>query len=65
MKPAVQKDGFCTVQLSREGTVYPCMVHRLVATAFVDNPNGYRYVRHKDRNRQNNTAENLEWYERK
>lgn len=36
-------------------------VHRIVAEAFVDNPNGYGFVNHKDENKVNNKASNLEW----
>lgn len=36
-------------------------VHRLVAIAFVDNPNGYDAVNHIDHDTLNNNAENLEW----
>lgn len=36
-------------------------IHRLVATYFVENPNGYNEVNHIDGNTLNNNSENLEW----
>lgn len=38
-----------------------CLVHRLVAEAFVSNPNNFLYVGHIDENRLNNYADNLKW----
>jgi hypothetical protein len=37
------------------------LVHRLVASTFIENPNNYEIVNHKDRDRSNNHVSNLEW----
>lgn len=45
----------------RYGINRNCLVHRLVAEAFIPNPLNLRYVNHIDENKRNNNAENLEW----
>lgn len=42
-----------------------CYVHKLVAQYFIDNPNDYKVVNHKDENPQNNYVDNLEWCSQK
>lgn len=41
------------------------LVHRLIAQAFIDNPNNLQEVNHKDGNKLNNNINNLEWCDRK
>lgn len=49
------------VSLCKNKKIKRHMVHRLIAKTFLDNPNNYIDVNHKDENKQNNRLENLEW----
>lgn len=62
LKTQIRK-GYCDVGLHIEGQRQPKIVkvHRLVAKAFIPNPNNYPLVNHKDENKQNNRVDNLEW----
>lgn len=53
--------GYYHVSLSKCGVVKRFKVHRLVAKAFLENPNNYPAINHRDENPQNNRVENLEW----
>lgn len=55
------KDGYQLTTLSLRGITRRFRVHRLVASAFLDNPNGYAIVNHKDGIKYNNVVSNLEW----
>lgn len=56
--------GYHQVKLLENYKVYHKLVHRLVASAFIDNPSNKPEVNHKDGNKINNDAENLEWVTR-
>ena len=58
------KDGYVKVRLNCEGKDKTSRVHRLVAEAFIDNPNGYDTVNHIDGDKTNNKVSNLEWTDR-
>lgn len=61
LKPAHAR-GYESVGLCKnQGKKTTFLVHRLVAYAFVPNPNNYKEVNHKDENKLNNYADNLEW----
>lgn len=53
--------GYLTVTLRQDGLVYYPTVHKLVAEAFITNPNNYPCINHKDSDRTNNLVQNLEW----
>lgn len=52
---------YLTVNLSKCGKIKPHMVHRLVADAFIPNPDNKPEVNHIDGNKKNNEVSNLEW----
>lgn len=55
------RDGYKTSKLCKEGKCRRLTIHRLVAKAFLENPNGYSQVNHIDGNKENNRVDNLEW----
>ena len=53
--------GYPIVSLSKNGKTKTFTVHRLVAKAFIPNPDNLKEVNHKDEDKDNNSANNLEW----
>lgn len=61
LKPWITNLGYCTVTLYKNSLSQIKRVHRLVAEAYIPNPENKETVNHIDGNKQNNTVENLEW----
>lgn len=61
LKPRRDKDGYLLVNLYKDKKQYTRKVHRLVAEAFLENPEGKKEVNHIDCHRENNCVTNLEW----
>ena len=61
LKPTLNSKGYERVGLHKNGRLKTVYVHRLVAEAFVPNPEKLPQVNHKDENKRNNHADNLEW----
>lgn len=59
--PQKRATGYLFVRLFKDGEEKAFSIHRLVAEAFIDNPNGYPVVNHKGESRTNNVVSNLEW----
>ena len=61
LKLNLNKSGYLHICLSKNGKVKAFNVHRLVAQAFIPNPNNYPIINHKDEDKSNNCVNNLEW----
>lgn len=55
------RGGYLYVNLYKNKKMKNCKVHRLVCQAFVENPNNFKCVNHKDECKTNNCVDNLEW----
>lgn len=53
--------GYKIVSLNKDSKSKNKYIHRLVAETFLENPNNYKYINHKDENKSNNNVDNLEF----
>lgn len=61
LRTSKHKCGYLKASLSKDGKTRTFLVHRLVASNFLDNPDNLPEVNHKDGNKENNHIDNLEW----
>lgn len=61
IKPKPTQNGYVRTELWRKSQRYRPLLHRLVASHFIDNPHNKPVVNHLDGNRTNNVVSNLEW----
>lgn len=61
LTPRLAHTGYYRIGLSKGCQKKTFNVHRLVAEAFLDNPNGYPSINHKDEDKTNNNVDNLEF----
>jgi hypothetical protein len=61
LKPLENTDGYCRVFLFKNGISEQKRVHRLIAEAFIANPNNHPNVIHISRDKTDNDVSNLKW----
>lgn len=61
LKPIKDKKNYLYINLYKNVKIKHIKIHRLVAEAFIPNPNNYPCVNHKDEDKSNNCVNNLEW----
>ena len=61
LRPGPDPKGYMKTMILVDGKYKTVKMHRLVAQAFIPNPENKPQVNHKDGTKENNAADNLEW----
>lgn len=65
LTPETDIGGYLRVNLCKNGKTKHYKIHRLVADAYIPNPENLPQINHKDENKANNCLQNLEWCDAK
>lgn len=65
IQPRVDRGGYLSLRLHREGKTQTLYLHRLLAQAFIPNPQNKKYVNHRNGNKLDNSLKNLEFVHHK
>ena len=61
IKPSLRKNGYYIINLTKNSKNYQKSLHRLLGMCFIENPENKPCIDHIDRNRTNNSLDNLRW----
>lgn len=61
LTPTINSSGYYHTCLRKDGRSVTVYIHRIVAQAFLPNPDNLPLINHKDEDKTNNRVENLEW----
>jgi hypothetical protein len=64
LKPNNNGNGYLQIELSKNGKRKKYLIHRLIALAFIQNPENKEFIDHVDNKRSNNNINNLRWVNR-
>jgi hypothetical protein len=65
LRPLLNNNGYMMVNLCKDNKLKKCLIHRLVANAFIPNPLNLSDVNHRSEIKTDNRVENLEWMSHK
>ncbi len=61
LEGTLAKHGYRVITFTVGNICYQRYLHRIIAAAFIPNPESKRYINHKDGNKENNALDNIEW----